>query len=32
MKRTSREAKRKKAALDPAAAAAETHADLPAEE
>ena len=29
MKRTSREAKRKKAALDPDAAAAETRADLP---
>ena len=29
MKRTSREAKRKKADLDPAAAAAETRADLP---
>ena len=32
MKRTSREARRKKAALDPDAAAAETRADLPAEE
>ena len=32
MKRTSREAKRKKAALDPDAAAAETRADLPADE
>ena len=32
MKRTSREAKRKKAALDPDVAAAETRADLPAEE
>ncbi|OGX82916.1 hypothetical protein BEN47_18025 [Hymenobacter lapidarius] len=32
MKRSSREAKRKKAALDPGAAAAETRADLPAEE
>ena len=32
MKRTSREAKRKKAALDPDAAATETRADLPAEE
>ncbi|SFQ30717.1 hypothetical protein [Hymenobacter arizonensis] len=32
MKRTSREAKRKKAALDPDAAAAETRLDLPADE
>ena len=32
MKRTSREAKRKKVALDPDAAAAETRADLPADE
>ena len=32
MKRTSREAKRKKAVLDPDAAAAETRADLPADE
>lgn len=32
MKRTSREAKRKKAPLDPAAAAAETRADLPTNE
>jgi len=32
MKRTSREAKRKKSALDPDAAAAETRADLPADE
>ena len=32
MKRTSREAKRKKADLDPDVAAAETRADLPAEE
>ena len=32
MKRTSREAKRKKTALDPDSAAAETRADLPAED